>query len=124
MPLTRRLNDRLKGLNEMHVMFAGDDRVSLGSIVEAAGDGVEVSVDSTIRDRVEVARSTLVRFVDEERVIYGVNTSMGGFVDWLVPTTLATTLQENLINAVATNVGSYVDAHTTRSIMLSRIVSL
>ncbi|MEV0056814.1 phenylalanine aminomutase (D-beta-phenylalanine forming) [Saccharopolyspora shandongensis] len=124
MPLTRRLNDRLKGLNEMHVMFAGDDRVSLGSIVEAAGDGVEVSVDSTIRDRVEVARSTLVRFVDEERVIYGVNTSMGGFVDWLVPTTLATTLQENLINAVATNVGSYVDDHTTRSIMLSRIVSL
>jgi histidine ammonia-lyase len=62
-----------------------------------------------------------VRFVSEERVVYGVNTSMGGFVDWLVPTTMATALQENLINAVATNVGSYVDDRTARSIMLSRI---
>jgi histidine ammonia-lyase len=118
------LNDRMKECDRMNVMFTGDGRVSLASVVEAATTGVEVSVDNTIRDRVEAARSTLVRFVSEERVIYGVNTSMGGFVDWLVPTTMATALQENLINAVATNVGSHVDDQTTRSIMLSRIVSL
>jgi histidine ammonia-lyase len=56
--------------------------------------------------------------------VYGVNTGVGGFVDWLVPAAMARSLQENLINAVATNVGEYLDDECVRAIMLARIVSL
>jgi histidine ammonia-lyase len=56
--------------------------------------------------------------------MYGVNTGVGGFVDRLVPLDQAARLQNNIINAVATNVGDYLDERTTRAIMLARIKSL
>jgi len=57
-------------------------------------------------------------------VIYGVNTSLGGFVDWLIPINSTRQLQENLISAVATNVGSYFDDHIVRATILARLNSL
>ncbi|MBT9429853.1 aromatic amino acid lyase [Candidatus Symbiopectobacterium endolongispinus] len=48
----------------------------------------------------------------------------GGFVDRLVPIEKAAELQNNLINAVATNVGSYFNDHSARSTFLARIISL
>jgi histidine ammonia-lyase len=101
-----------------------DDRVRTEDLVRAALDRTPVELAPEVRDRVRASREVLDKFVADERVIYGVNTSMGGFVDYLVPVSLARTLQENLINAVATNVGPCLDAATVRAIMLSRIVSL
>ncbi|BCK72913.1 histidine ammonia-lyase [Streptomyces libani subsp. rufus] len=99
-------------------------RVRLDQL-EAVADGcVPVDLAESVRERVRSSRTILEKFVVDERVIYGVNTSMGGFVDHLVPVTHARRLQENLINAVATNVGEYLDDTTVRAIMLSRIVSL
>lgn len=84
----------------------------------------KVSLADKTKDVVSRSRSRLEQYVSEGRIIYGVNTSMGGFVNWLVPVENAQQLQENLINAVATNVGNYFDDVTVRAIMLSRINSL
>ncbi|MEU5938234.1 phenylalanine aminomutase (D-beta-phenylalanine forming) [Micromonospora sp. NPDC047548] len=108
----------------MEFTVAADQWVRLEQLEAAATHSVPVALDDKVWQRVQTSRETLERFVDEGRVIYGVNTSMGGFVDWLVPVTMAQQLQENLINAVATNVGPYLDDRTVRAIMLSRIVSL
>ncbi|WP_086870722.1 phenylalanine aminomutase (D-beta-phenylalanine forming) [Streptomyces viridochromogenes] len=97
---------------------------TLDELDAAAAGPVPVELDEEAWRRVRISRETLEKFVENDRVIYGVNTSMGGFVDWLVPVSMARELQENLINAVATNVGRYLDDRTVRSIMLSRIVSL
>ncbi|GAA0730986.1 phenylalanine aminomutase (D-beta-phenylalanine forming) [Dactylosporangium roseum] len=101
-----------------------DRRVQLSDIESAATTLTPVALDEAVRARVRASREILEGFVDQGRVIYGVNTSMGGFVDWLVPVTMARPLQENLLNAVATNVGARLDDTTVRAIMLSRIVSL
>ncbi|MFI2765511.1 phenylalanine aminomutase (D-beta-phenylalanine forming) [Streptomyces echinatus] len=98
--------------------------VQLEEFESAVRGSLPVAVDDGVRDRVRTSRETLEKFVSDGRVIYGVNTSMGGFVDHLVPVTMAQELQENLINAVATNVGAYVDEDAVRAIMLARIVSL
>jgi phenylalanine aminomutase (D-beta-phenylalanine forming) len=98
--------------------------MSIGQLVEASRPGNEIVVDRDTIGQVTRCRATLDRLVDQERVIYGVNTSVGGLVQMLVPTDKAETLQNNLINAVATNVGSYLDAHTARAIILARIKSL
>jgi len=74
--------------------------------------------------RIETSRQILSDFVEEGRVIYGVNTSVGGFVDWLVPESCSEKLQENLISAVATNVGAYLDDSISRAAMLVRLNSL
>ncbi|MDH6461736.1 histidine ammonia-lyase [Micromonospora sp. A200] len=108
----------------MEFTVAADQWVRLEQLEAAATHSVPVGLDDKVWQRVQTSRETLQRFVDEGRVIYGVNTSMGGFVDWLVPVTMAQQLQENLINAVATNVGPHLDDRTVRAIMLSRIVSL
>lgn len=101
-----------------------DESVRTEDLAHAAAARVPVALAEEVRDRVRASREVLEKFVADERVIYGVNTSMGGFVDYLVPVSMARRLQENLINAVATNVGAYLDATTVRAIMLSRIVSL
>ncbi|MBL7253394.1 phenylalanine aminomutase (D-beta-phenylalanine forming) [Paractinoplanes lichenicola] len=99
-------------------------RVRLADVASTAAASAPVAIDDAVRTRVQASRGTLEKFVAEERVIYGVNTSMGGFVNWLVPIPQARQLQENLLNAVATNVGNHLDDTTVRAIMMSRIVSL
>ncbi|MFC8387034.1 phenylalanine aminomutase (D-beta-phenylalanine forming) [Nocardia sp. NPDC057272] len=101
-----------------------DQWVSIRELEKAADRGDMVVLSPEVWSKVRRSRETLDKFVSSGRVIYGVNTSMGGFVDWLVPVSMAQELQENLINAVATNVGAYLDDRTVRAIMLARIVSL
>lgn len=91
---------------------------------DAARRRTRVELSEPVRARVRASRDVLERFVQEEWVTYGDNTSMGGFVDHLVPVAQARRLQENLIDAVATNVGAYLDDTTVRALMLSRVVSL
>ncbi len=99
-------------------------RVRLDQLVQVAANQEPIGLTVAARDRVRSSRAILEKFVADERVIYGVNTSMGGFVDYLVPVSMARRLQENLINAVATNVGAYLDEQTVRAIMAARVVSL
>ena len=99
-------------------------RVPLADVAATATAADPVAIDDSVRARVRASRETLEKFVAEERVIYGVNTSMGGFVNYLVPVSMARQLQENLLNAVATNVGERLDDTTVRAIMTARIVSL
>jgi histidine ammonia-lyase len=84
----------------------------------------KISISDNTIQQIEKSHSLLIELVNKERVIYGVNTSMGGFVDWLIPIEHAQTLQENLISSVATNVGPYLDDHIVRASILSRINSL
>ncbi|MFE6286286.1 phenylalanine aminomutase (D-beta-phenylalanine forming) [Streptomyces sp. NPDC057877] len=98
--------------------------VSLDRLEQVARQHTPVELSEPVRARVRASRDVLEKFVREERVIYGVNTSMGGFVDHLVPVSQARRLQENLISAVATNVGPYLDDDTVRAVMLARVVSL
>ena len=99
-------------------------RVQLADIESTALSADPVAIDESVRARVQASREMLEKFVAEGRVIYGVNTSMGGFVNYLVPVSMARQLQENLLNAVATNVGPHLDDATVRAIMMSRVVSL
>ena len=85
---------------------------------------IYISLDEETECIVSKSRSKLEEYVKNGRVIYGVNTGCGGFVNWLVPADKAREFQENLINAVATNVGKYLDKRTTKAIMLARINSL
>lgn len=95
-------------------------------ILNQAGrnDESRVEVSEETKKKIQASRELLDRFVEDNRVIYGVNTSLGGFVDWLIPISSARQLQENLISAVATNVGSYLDDHIVRTTILTRLNSL
>lgn len=96
--------------------------IDLKRVAEDAS--IEVAVCSNSLNQIQKSHQLLSDFVEKGRVIYGVNTSLGGFVHWLVPTSYAQELQENLISAVATNVGKYLDDIEVRAAILARINSL
>lgn len=86
--------------------------------------GCRVVVSDKVKAKVNDSRRALDDMLEDGKVIYGVNTSMGGFVNWLVPLEYATELQNNLISAIATNVGEYLSDDIVRAGILSRINSL
>lgn len=101
------------------------NQLATSDVFKAAFDfDLEVVIEPETEKRIENSRQTLNQLVKEDRIIYGVNTSVGGFIDWLIPESHAEKLQENLISAVATNVGSYLDDSISRAAMLVRLNSL
>ncbi len=85
---------------------------------------LKLAISHEVTEKIESSRKILEGFMEEKKVIYGVNTGVGGFVNYLVPTDFAQILQENLISAVATNVGSYLEDNVVRAGMLVRLNSL
>ena len=84
----------------------------------------QVELTPEIRQRVIASRQLLDKFVESGRIIYGVTTGVGGFVNWLVPSTHAEAAQNNIMRAVQSNCGRHLDDHYVRAAMLARINSL
>ena len=84
----------------------------------------QIELTPEIRQRVIASRNLLDEFVDAGRVIYGVTTSVGGFVNWLIPPSHAEETQNNIMRSVQSNCGPYLDDHYVRASMLARINSL
>ncbi len=108
----------------MKFNLRADAHMTLELLTYLSRSRKQIVVDDATIERVGRARDKLDKFVRDKRIIYGVNTSVGGLVHILVPVEKTATLQNNLINAVATNVGPYLDDHVVRAIMLARITSL
>lgn len=114
-----------KKLREKTQIVLDGRHLTTSDVFKAVSDfDLEVVIAQKTANCIEASRQTLNDFVEEGRVIYGVNTSVGGFVDWLIPESYAETLQKNLISAVATNVGEYLDDSISRAAMLVRLNSL
>ncbi len=105
-------------------LFIDGNSLSTLDLTNAVSKPVKLCISDEVANRIEASHQLLNNFVKENRVIYGVNTSMGGFVNWLIPHHSAQELQENLISAVATNVGPYLEDHIVRASMLARLNSL
>lgn len=99
--------------------------LTVDTLLDVARDPTtRIELTPEIRKRVIASRKLLEEFVDSGRVIYGVTTSVGGFVNWLVPPSHAEETQNNIMRSVQTNVGPYLDDHYVRASMLARINSL
>lgn len=82
---------------------------------------IKIKLSEGACEAIVKSRQLLDDLLAQGKVIYGVNTSMGGFVKYLIPEKHAAHMQDNLIAAVATNVGSYFDDPIVRAAMLARI---
>jgi histidine ammonia-lyase len=98
--------------------------LSTSDMLHAVDHAVQVNISEATEVKINASNQLLNKFVEGNRVIYGVNTSLGGFVNWLIPSQHAQELQENLIAAVATNVGPYLDDRIVKATMLARLNSL
>ncbi len=99
--------------------------LSLETVAAVARDANhQVMLSDEIRSRVSASRALLDALVADGRIIYGVTTSVGGFVNWLVPPQLAEQVQNNILRNVQSNVGDDLADVYVRAAMLARINSL
>ena len=109
----------------MNKFIITNSMINLIDFIKAANDfSCVISYDEIVRKQIIESRQILEDLVENGKIIYGVNTGMGGFVNFLVPTEHAEKLQNNLLQSVATNVGDYFDDYIVRTIMLARLISL
>jgi histidine ammonia-lyase len=105
-------------------MHLDGETVTVDQLAEAAYRHTQVEIFPEQAARVKASRDLLVGFVESGRIIYGVTTAVGGFVNWLIPEELAEKLQNNMLRGVASNVGPDLDDVYVRAAMLCRINSL
>ena len=107
------------------VVFPDGASLTIDALSTAARDpDVRIEITPEIRERVAASRQLLDEFVASGRIIYGVTTSVGGFVNWLVPPAMAERVQNNILRCVQSNVGRNLDDAHVRAAMLARINSL
>lgn len=105
-------------------MFLDGGNLTTEYIKYAIKSNLKLAISEEVEDKIQASADLLQKFIDENRIIYGVNTSLGGFVNYLIPKESAEQLQENLISAVATNVGKFLDDKISRASILVRLNSL
>lgn len=122
--LTRNPENKRRKTSSTELILDGSS-LSTADVFSAANNlDRKVTVAKESIERIKASRKLLTELVENNRIIYGVNTGVGGFVDYLVSIEHAQELQENLISAVATNVGPYLEDKIVRAAILVRLNSL
>ncbi len=85
---------------------------------------IKVEVDEKNWPKIRDCRDLVDKWASEERCIYGVNTSCGGLVDYLLPRERDNDFQKNLVRSVTTQVGKPFEDTLVRKFMIARANSL
>lgn len=90
--------------------------------VVRGGSKLELSEEAILK--VEKARALVDKFVDEDKVVYGITTGFGSFSDVVITGEETKVLQRNLIISHSCGVGNPLDEDTVRGVMLLRANAL
>lgn len=110
--------------SQTQVFNISGEELTFTELVYLIDQKVKIAIDEATKTKIQASSDLLQQFIKENRIIYGVNTSLGGFVNWLIPGNYAEQLQNNLIAAVATNVGTFLEDRVVKASMLARLNSL
>ncbi|QCX34209.1 histidine ammonia-lyase [Caloramator sp. E03] len=108
----------------MNKIIIDGESLKIDDIVKVARYGYEVELSINAKDKIEKARRLVDRFVENERVEYGITTGFGKFSDVVISREDAKKLQRNLILSHACGVGEEFETEIVRAIMLLRANAL
>ncbi|MDH6677183.1 histidine ammonia-lyase [Rhodococcus sp. LBL1] len=109
---------------EIKSVTLGDRPISIEEFVAVARFGARVEFAPSYEDRVRKSRGLIEKFLDENRVIYGVTTGFGDNVTEVIAPEDAITLQRNIILSHAVSVGDPLSGEVVRAIQLMMLVGL
>lgn len=98
--------------------------VSLEDFVSVARYGAQVSLSEIYKQRVSRARALVDRWVERERVMYGVTTGFGALCTQAISKDKTAQLQENIILSHSVSVGLPLSIESVRGIMLMVLQNL
>lgn len=98
--------------------------LTLDKFIEVARFNAKIELTEGAVGKVEKARALVDKFVEEDKVVYGITTGFGKFSDVVITGEETKTLQRNLIISHACGVGNPFDEEIARGIMLLRVNAL
>ncbi len=99
--------------------------LTIEELMKAGKDlSMKVEVDEKNWPKIRDCRKLVDKWANEERCIYGVNTSCGGLVDYLLPKERDNDFQKNLVRSITTQVGRPFEDELVRIFMIARANSL
>ena len=98
--------------------------LTIEDVINVARNGYKIELTDVAKENVIKARKLVDKFVDEERVVYGITTGFGKFADVVISKEETAQLQRNLIISHACGVGEPFAEEIVRAMMLLRINAL
>lgn len=100
------------------------NNLKLEQFIDVARHNVQVELSEEAVVKIQKARDLVDKFVEEDKVVYGITTGFGKFSDVVITGDETKTLQRNLIVSHACGVGEALDEEIVRGIMLLRVNAL
>ena len=108
----------------MEKIFLGVDGMTMEDLVTIARYEAKVRLTEESEKRILSTRKLIERWVQEEKIIYGVTTGFGALSDVIISKEDTWQLQENILMSHAAGVGNTLDKETVRAVMALRIKDL
>lgn len=108
----------------MNKVFIDGNSLNLNDFINVVRNRYKVELTEEAIKRVEQSRSVVDKFVEDEKVVYGITTGFGKFSDVSINKEETKKLQKNLIMSHACGVGNPLDEEVVRGIMLLRANAL
>lgn len=108
----------------MKSIIIDGQHLTIEQVKLVARDHVRVEVSKDAQNRIIQAEEMVKRYVEEQRVSYGITTGFGKFSETYISKEDTGLLQRNLIVSHACGVGDIFDEEVVRAIMLLRLNSL
>lgn len=108
----------------MDHIFIDGNNLTLEKFIDVTRNLKKVELTAEAIEKVNKARALVDRYVDENKVVYGLTTGFGKFSDVVISGEETKTLQRNLIISHSCGVGNPLDEEIVRGIMLLRANAL
>ncbi len=108
----------------MSKLIINNQRLSIEDIVNVARFNFKVELGENAKEQIKIARAVVDKFIEEEKVSYGITTGFGKFSDVVISKEETNDLQRNLIISHACGVGEPFTEEIVRAMMILRVNSL
>ena len=117
-------NTKEMGERKVKTVLIDGNSLNLEEFINVVRKGYKVELTQEAVEKVEKSRRIVDKFVDQERVVYGITTGFGKFSDISITRDETKDLQKNLIISHACGVGDPLDEEIVRGIILLRANAL
>jgi len=108
----------------MSEILLDKDPLTIAEVVQIARNGVRVALSPAGAERVQRARALIARWVQENKVIYGITTGFGALCNVAISGEDIRQLQTNILMSHAAGVGNLLPEEVVRAIMAIRLHDL
>lgn len=107
-----------------HMIYLDGNSLTIDQVVDITRNGAKVALTEDARKAMQISRDIVEKKIAEKKVVYGLNTGFGKFVNVAISEDQLDKLQLNLILSDAVGVGDPFKQDVTRAIMLLRVNAL